>query len=124
VARERHRFNIGSSRDFVIGELKLVEVNKREIGVVRLQNGELRAVMNRCPHKGAPICRGIIGGAWGSTGPGEITLDKSRDVLVCPWHGFAFDLSTGKEVYWKRASRLRMYAIEEILGEVLVTVPD
>jgi nitrite reductase (NADH) small subunit len=124
VARERHRFNIGSSRDFVVGELKLVEVNKREIGVVRLQNGELRAVMNRCPHKGAPICRGIIGGAWDSNGPGEITLDMSRDVLVCPWHGFAFDLNTGKEVYWKRASRLRMYPIEEILGEVLVTIPD
>ena len=124
VARERHRFNIGSSRDFVVGELKLVEVNKREIGVVRLQDGELRAVMNRCPHKGAPICRGIIGGAWDSTGPGNITLDKSRDVLVCPWHGFAFDLDTGKEVFWKRASRLRMYPIEEIQGEVFVTIPD
>jgi nitrite reductase (NADH) small subunit len=124
VARDRHSFNIGSSRDFVVGELKLVEVNNREIGVVRLQNGELRAVMNRCPHKGAPICRGIIGGAWDSAGPGEITLDQSRDVLVCPWHGFAFDLNTGKETYWKRASRLRMYPIEEILGEVLVRIPD
>ena len=123
VARERHRFNIGSSRDFAVGELKLVEVNKREIGVVRLQDHELRAVMNRCPHKGAPICRGIIGGVWGSTGPGNITLDKSRDVLVCPWHGFAFDLDTGEEVFWKRASRLRMYPIEEIQGEVFVTIP-
>lgn len=123
MVHERQRFKIGNSSDFVVGELKLVEVSKREIGVVRLHDGELRAVVNRCPHKGAPICRGIIGGAWDSTGPGNITLDNSRHVLVCPWHGFAFDLNTGKEVFRKRASRLRMYPIEDIQGEVFVTIP-
>ena len=52
----------------------------------------------------------------------EITLDKSRDVLVCPWHGFAFDLSTGREVSWKRPASLRLYAVEEIQNEVFVTI--
>jgi nitrite reductase (NADH) small subunit len=59
---------------------------------------------------------------WDSSGPGEITLDQSRDVLVCPWHSFQFDLNTGKEVFWKRPATLRMYPIEEIQSEVLVTV--
>ena len=46
----------------------------------------------------------------------------SRDVLVCPWHSFQFDLNTGKEVFCKRPATLRMYPIEEIQSEVLVTV--
>jgi nitrite reductase/ring-hydroxylating ferredoxin subunit len=40
--------------------------------------------------------------------------------LVCPWHGFEFDLSTGKEVFWKRPASLRMYPIEDIDGEIFV----
>ena len=48
--------------------------------------------------------------------------EGSRDVLVCPWHSFQFDLNTGKEVFWKRPATLRMYPIEEIQSEVLVTV--
>jgi 3-phenylpropionate/trans-cinnamate dioxygenase ferredoxin subunit len=122
MAREKQRFRVGSSSDFSIGKIRLVELNGREVGVVRLRSGELRALMNRCPHKGAPICKGIISGAWDSTGPGDITLDEGRDVLVCPWHGFEFNLDTGKEPFWKRPASLRMYPIEDINGEVFVTV--
>jgi nitrite reductase (NADH) small subunit len=122
MAREKLRHKIGRSRDFAVGEMKLVELNGREVGVIRLHNGELRAVMNRCPHKGAPICRGIVGGVWDSTGPGQLTLDEGRDVLVCPWHGFAFDLKTGREVCWRRPANLRMYPIEDADGEVVVVL--
>ena len=122
MARENQRHRVGQSQDFVIGEIRLVELAGREIGVIRLHSGELRAVMNRWPHKGAPICRGIVDGVWDSSGPGKITLDKSRDVLVCPWHGFAFDLSTGREVSWKRPASLRLYPVQEIQNEVFVTI--
>ena len=64
MAREKQHHKIGRSQDFSVGEMKLVELNGREVGVIRLHNGELRAVMNRCPHKGAPVCRGIVGGVW------------------------------------------------------------
>ena len=122
MARERKRFTVGSSGDFSVGRIKFVELDGREVGVIRLNNGELRAIMNRCPHKGAPICRGIVGGLWDSTGPGEITHDLTREVLVCPWHGFEFDLRTGRELFWKRPATLRMYPIEEVDGEIVVTV--
>jgi nitrite reductase (NADH) small subunit len=122
MAPERQRINIGPSHDFAAGEMKLVEIGGREFGIIRLQSGELRAVMNRCPHKGAPVCRGIVGGAWDSSGPGEITLDKSRDVLMCPWHGFQFDLNTGREVFWKKPASLRLYPVEEIQSEVFLVI--
>ena len=120
MAGERQRIPIGKSGNFSAGEMTAIEVDGREIGVTRLRDGALRAVLNRCPHKGAPICRGFIAGVWDSTVPGELILDESRSVLVCPWHGFEYDLSTGNEVCWKRASRLRLYPIEEVNGEVFV----
>jgi nitrite reductase (NADH) small subunit len=120
MAGERQRFLIGKSGNFSIGEMTALEVNGREIGITRLRDGALRAVLNRCPHKGAPICRGLIAGVWESSFPGELELDESRSVLVCPWHGFAYDLRTGDELDWNRPSRLRLYPIEEVNGEVFV----
>jgi nitrite reductase/ring-hydroxylating ferredoxin subunit len=122
MAGERQRIPIGKSGNFKIGEMNAVEVEGRELGITRLRDGALRAVLNRCPHKGAPICRGFIAGVWDSTSPGELLLDESRSVLVCPWHGFAYDLHTGNEVCWKRTSRLRLYPIEEVNGEVFVSM--
>jgi nitrite reductase (NADH) small subunit len=122
MARDGKRFEVGSSDDFSVGRIKIVELDGREVGVIRLSGGELRAIMNRCPHKGAPICKGIVGGVWNSTGPGEITHDSTREVLVCPWHGFEFDLKTGRELFWKRPASLRMYPIEEVDGVIFVTM--
>lgn len=122
MARERQEYRVGLSSAFATGVMQLVQVAGREIGVIRLRTGEMRAVMNRCPHKGAPICRGIVGGVWDSSGPGELSFDGRYDVLVCPWHGFEFNLATGKEMFWHRPSGLRLYHVEERNGEVVVTV--
>ena len=103
--------------------MKLIQVAGREIGVIRLSSGRLRAVINRCPHKGAPICRGVIGGVWGwLVGPGQLSFDDGHDVLVCPWHGFEFSLETGKELFWHKPSWLRMYEVVEADGEVMVAI--
>jgi nitrite reductase (NADH) small subunit len=122
VVRGRQKYWVGHASTFKAGVMQLVQVAGREIGIIRLHTGEMRAVMNRCPHKGAPICRGIVGGAWESSGPGELSFDDSRNVLVCPWHGFAFSLTTGKELFWHKGSSLRMYDVVEADGEVVVTL--
>lgn len=113
---------MGHSSTFVPGVMHVIQLAGRDIGVIRLRNGEMRAVLNRCPHKGAPICRGIVGGLWESSGPGELSFSETNDVLVCPWHGFEFALTTGKEVYWHKPSRLRFYDVDETDGEVTVTL--
>lgn len=122
MVRERQEYRVGASSEFAAGVMRLVQVAGREIGVIRLRSGEMRAVMNRCPHKGAPICRGIVGGVWASSGPGELSFDGRRDVLVCPWHGFEFSLTTGQELFWHRPAKLRLYEVEERDGEVVVTL--
>ena len=41
------------------GTCKLVTVKGREIGIFNV-NHEYFALINRCPHQGAPLCKGAI----------------------------------------------------------------
>jgi nitrite reductase/ring-hydroxylating ferredoxin subunit len=115
-------FPVGPVESFSGGKFLVTTINDTEIGVVRLAAGEFRAVRNWCPHKGAPICRGIIGGTWPPSAPGELAYDRAGEVLVCPWHGFEYDLTTGRELFQSVPTRLRLYPVSVRDGQVYVTV--
>jgi nitrite reductase (NADH) small subunit len=71
----------------------VARVGGREIGVVATEAGP-RAIRNRCPHHGAPLCLGSVrrreSGTPGRYGP------PGDAVLRCPWHGWEFDLESGR----------------------------
>jgi len=73
---------------------RVARVGDREIGVVLGPGGELRALRNRCPHHGAPLCLGDVVGRLEAPAPGTYVLSEQA-VLRCPWHGWEFDLETG-----------------------------
>jgi ferredoxin-nitrite reductase len=66
------------SQDIKEGLAKLVRVRSEEVAVFR-SNGQLYGVQNICPHEGGQLCKGWIEA-------GEV---------VCPLHGYKFDLKTG-----------------------------
>ncbi len=61
----------------------LVMLAGRRVGLL-LYQGQPVAVPDRCPHFSGPLAQGRI-----STARGEI---------ICPWHRFRFDLTTGQSV--------------------------
>ncbi len=61
------------------GKGKLFQVQGKNIAVFK-NNGQVFALANQCAHRGGPLCEGTI----------------SEECVQCPWHGFEFDLSTGK----------------------------
>ena len=122
MAKEKKQVTVGKVADFPVGKFKIVAVEGREIGITRLASGEFRAVRNHCPHKGAPVCRGIVGGTWLPCGPGEMVYGREGEVLVCPWHGYEFDLNTGEELYQKDPNKLLIYPAAEQDGSVVVTL--
>jgi len=72
-------------------------VGGREVGVVRDPvSGKLHGIRNRCPHHGGPLCLGTVEERVGGP-PGRYALEGRR-VLRCPWHGWEFDLETGRGV--------------------------
>ncbi len=84
----------------------LGRVGGREIGVVRTPDGP-RAVRNRCPHHGGPLCLGTVRERLTGT-PGRYELEGRR-VLSCPWHGWEFDITTGRSWFDPARTRVRAY---------------
>ncbi|OUS78132.1 2Fe-2S ferredoxin [Paenibacillus sp. MY03] len=85
---------IGLKSDFQENERKLVDVNGKSVGVFRL-DGELYAVLNYCPHQGAPLCQGHVRPWVNAPAPGEFGYDRDGEILRCPWHQWEFDIKTG-----------------------------
>jgi nitrite reductase (NADH) small subunit len=73
---------LGPVDDIPVGEGRAYAVEGRQVVVFRLRDGSLRALDAVCPHRGGPLADG---------------LTDSR-VVVCPLHGFTYDLATGEEV--------------------------
>ena len=121
MAGKRH-IEVGRVDEFPIGQFRVFTIGRHEIGVIRLANGEFHAIRNHCPHKGAPICKGIVGGTWPPSAPGELAFARSGEVLICPWHGYEYDLRTGDELYQPEPTKLKKFPVEVRDGSVTVTL--
>ncbi len=64
----------GQAREFPCGT--------RTICVANVE-GKFEAVDNVCPHRGGPLGLGIVEG----------------NKIVCPWHGWEFELATGNNPF-------------------------
>jgi 3-phenylpropionate/trans-cinnamate dioxygenase ferredoxin subunit len=92
------------------GDKKIVEIDKISIGVFNIA-GKFYAIKNLCPHAGAPLCEGHI---QTTHRPGEVNEFHPAlegRVLRCPWHGWEFDIVTGKGLY-DRTSRVATYPVK------------
>jgi nitrite reductase/ring-hydroxylating ferredoxin subunit len=81
-----------------------------EVGVFNV-GGRFFAYRNVCPHAGAPVCEGKICGTTAPSEVGEYILEREGEIVRCPWHGWEFDLLTGKHLVDERM-KLRPYAVE------------
>jgi 3-phenylpropionate/trans-cinnamate dioxygenase ferredoxin subunit len=92
------------------GERKIVEVNGRTIGVFNV-NGKFYALLNRCPHKASPLCRGLLTGLVTSPAPYQYEIQRQGEILRCPWHGWEFDVTNGRSVFNPHRVRVRSYEV-------------
>jgi nitrite reductase/ring-hydroxylating ferredoxin subunit len=59
--------------------------------------------------------------------PGTLALDDSKPVIACAWHGWEFDVRTGRAVWGKPSFRVRTYPVRVETGRVRVdlsTAPE
>jgi nitrite reductase/ring-hydroxylating ferredoxin subunit len=106
---------VGTVADFAGSARRIVATaGGVEIAVLR-HEGEFYAYENLCVHQGGPACEGRIVGrvvevhdAAGNY-RGQ-RFDDARPHLVCPWHGFEYDLRTGEYVA-DRSQRLRRFEV-------------
>jgi len=99
---------------------RLIEVKGHSIGLFNV-GGEFVAALNLCPHELAPVCRGRVGGTTLPTPPGEYRWGREGEILACPWHGWEFDLLTGRALTDERV-RIRRYPVTVVDDTIYITL--
>jgi 3-phenylpropionate/trans-cinnamate dioxygenase ferredoxin subunit len=122
------RHVVGRASELPPGQRKIVEVEGRSIGVFNV-HGRFYALRNRCPHQAAPLCLGAIKGMTLPGKPGEYTWAREGEILRCPWHGWEFDITTGRSIFNPHGTRVRRYEVtvepeDEAVDTYSVTVED
>lgn len=82
-----------------------------EIGIFRVDT-HFVAWRNVCPHMAAPVCRGTVAGTTLPSQVYEYRYGRDGEILQCPWHGWEFDLRTGRHLVAGSRARLRQYPVE------------
>ena len=109
---ERRRHIVARATEVADGERIIVEVDGKSIGIFNVE-GRFYALLNRCPHQGAALCKGdVLRTKVTSSAPGEFEFDTDAHSLICPWHGWEYELATGKSWWDGRHSRVRAYEVE------------
>ncbi len=101
---------VASVAEFPPGSRKLVEVEGRRIAVFNVR-GEYFALNDRCPHEGGSLCAGKLSGLVVAKEPGAYEWTRDGEIIRCPWHGWEFDLRTGRSQCDPRTMRVRRYDV-------------
>ena len=102
------RFEICPTDELAPGEREIVDLDGMSVGVFNI-GGEYHALKNDCPHQRAPLCEGKVTGTTSATSPGDVTWEDEGRVLRCPWHGWEFDIETGRSVFNPHRVRARSF---------------
>lgn len=98
------------------GGHRIVQVDGREVGVYRI-GGQYYAIMNYCPHQGAPVCVGYVSGTNLPSDVYEYKYARQGQILRCPWHGWEFDIKTGESLFSSKF-RVKTYEVEVKDGKI------
>ena len=90
---------LGDLAGIADGDHRIYCVGALEFGIFR-QGERVFAWENRCPHAGGPVCQGKIYRKVDEVlGPDKKSLGlrfTATPQIVCPWHGYEFDVATGR----------------------------
>jgi 3-phenylpropionate/trans-cinnamate dioxygenase ferredoxin subunit len=112
------RFVVAKAADIHDGGRLIVTVLGKQVGIFNVR-GTFYAILNRCPHKGAELCKGDVVGLIESDRPGDIRLDSSRVFIACPWHGWEYDLANGQSWFNPLKTRARPYPVSVETGSCI-----
>jgi|SRR5579884_225444 len=105
MRREPRWMSITKVENIPLHEGRAVNVDGRELAIFHLP-GRFLSIDNRCPHKGGPLCDGIVSGT----------------AVVCPLHARRFDLETGLAVRASESACAATYPTRVVEGVIQVDV--
>ena len=101
--------DVAPVEEFPPGSVRIVQAGLLHIGVYNC-GGDLYALEDRCSHDDGPLCEG----EW----------DEEMCRVVCPRHGSAFDLRTGRPMSLPAFEPVETYPVTVEDGIVKVEVAE
>jgi nitrite reductase/ring-hydroxylating ferredoxin subunit len=116
---------VGKLDEFTEGSRKVVSCDGAEIGVFKVE-GEIVAWYNHCAHMRGPVCQGrtykrVLEPVAEDRTTRMMEFSETQMHIVCPWHGYEYDLKTGEHPGSVR-HRLRKANLKIVDGEIYVTL--
>ena len=94
----RTRHVVARVGEIAPGQRKIVQLGRVSAGLFNV-DGAYHCLANVCPHHGAPLCLGPLTGTNLPSEPYTYTWGRDQLVLRCPWHGWEFDIETGRALF-------------------------
>lgn len=95
---------VAQTTEIVPGAIREVQVEGKTLAVANVM-GKFYAINNTCIHRGGPLGQGTLEGI----------------LVTCPWHGWRYDVSTGKASH-NQAAGVACYQVEVQGEDVFVDI--
>ena len=59
----------------------------------------------------APLCKGTVTGTTLPSKPGEYIWAREGEIVRCPWHGWEFDITSGRSIFNPHRMRVKTYKV-------------
>lgn len=99
----QYRIKVAKLNDLPTNLGKTIKIGAVEIALFHLANGDVRAIENRCPHRGGVLADGMISG----------------EHVFCPMHDWKISVVDGK-VQDPDVGCVKIYETEIVNGDVIV----
>lgn len=95
--------------DVPLGGMHYIEIDGLPVALANL-GGTIYAFSDSCRHQGGPLSSGVL-------------ID---DTVTCPWHGWTYNIRTGKALVPPVGLRIPIYTVQVEGDDVFVTIdwPD
>jgi len=100
----RSTVKLGRKDELEPGRFRCIAIEGQRILLYNI-GGSFYATSAACAHLGGPLDEGLF----------------EESVVTCPWHGWQFDVRTGKSIY-DPGRRLATYPVSVVGDDVLVEV--
>lgn len=98
-----YRVKVANIQELPVNLGKTIKIGAIELALFHLANGEVRAVENRCPHRGGVLAEGMVSG----------------EHVFCPMHDWKINVKDGK-VQAPDTGCVKVYKTEIVNGEIIV----
>ena len=99
--------------------MRSVLVDGIDIVVVRDMDGSVYALRNRCAHSAAVLSHGRL--LQKAVGDDVDQYELAGELILrCPWHGYEFDLPSGRCIADPKRTRVRAYPVSIEDGTICI----